>query len=160
MADLTDQQASDMGVEAAQLLGAQRLHQELLEAVDLDPGDDRAEFLVDIEDFLDDLVRHGEQGLCLPHDHAAVDPRPHRDARRGAGVLLGARRIEHRVAGGDVNPYLMLAAILGAALDGQTARLDQANGLAFAVGFLVGMGAMCPKCGSGTRRTSKHSLPR
>jgi glutamine synthetase len=29
-----------------------------------------------------------------------------------------ARRIEHRVAGGDVNPYLMLAAILGAALCG------------------------------------------
>jgi glutamine synthetase len=29
-----------------------------------------------------------------------------------------ARRIEHRVAGGDVNPYLMLAAILGAALNG------------------------------------------
>ncbi|MEQ9040503.1 MAG: glutamine synthetase family protein [Silicimonas sp.] len=29
-----------------------------------------------------------------------------------------ARRIEHRVAGGDTNPYLMLAAILGAALIG------------------------------------------
>ncbi|WP_299865063.1 glutamine synthetase family protein [uncultured Roseobacter sp.] len=29
-----------------------------------------------------------------------------------------ARRIEHRVAGGDVNPYLMLAAVLGAALNG------------------------------------------
>jgi glutamine synthetase len=29
-----------------------------------------------------------------------------------------ARRIEHRVAGGDVNPYLTLAAILGAALTG------------------------------------------
>lgn len=29
-----------------------------------------------------------------------------------------ARRIEHRVSGGDVNPYLMLAAILGAALIG------------------------------------------
>ena len=29
-----------------------------------------------------------------------------------------ARRIEHRVAGGDVNPYLMLSAILGAALMG------------------------------------------
>lgn len=29
-----------------------------------------------------------------------------------------ARRIEHRVAGGDVNPYLMLTAILGAALTG------------------------------------------
>jgi glutamine synthetase len=29
-----------------------------------------------------------------------------------------ARRIEHRVAGGDTNPYLMLAAVLGAALVG------------------------------------------
>ncbi|MEM7722137.1 MAG: glutamine synthetase family protein [Pseudomonadota bacterium] len=29
-----------------------------------------------------------------------------------------ARRIEHRVAGGDINPYLFLAAILGAALGG------------------------------------------
>ena len=29
-----------------------------------------------------------------------------------------ARRIEHRVAGGDVNPYLMVAAVLGAALNG------------------------------------------
>ncbi len=29
-----------------------------------------------------------------------------------------ARRIEHRVAGGDVNPYLLLAVILGAALEG------------------------------------------
>lgn len=29
-----------------------------------------------------------------------------------------ARRIEHRVAGGDVNPYLSIAAILGAALNG------------------------------------------
>ena len=29
-----------------------------------------------------------------------------------------ARRIEHRVAGGDTNPYLMLAVILGAALTG------------------------------------------
>lgn len=29
-----------------------------------------------------------------------------------------ARRIEHRVAGGDINPYLMLAAVLGAAMIG------------------------------------------
>ncbi|WP_298292422.1 glutamine synthetase family protein [uncultured Litoreibacter sp.] len=29
-----------------------------------------------------------------------------------------ARRVEHRVAGGDTNPYLMLAAILGAAMNG------------------------------------------
>jgi glutamine synthetase len=35
-----------------------------------------------------------------------------------------ARRIEHRVAGGDVNPYLMLAAILGAALDGIEQQME------------------------------------
>jgi glutamine synthetase len=35
-----------------------------------------------------------------------------------------ARRIEHRVAGGDINPYLLLAAILGAALVGIEDRLD------------------------------------
>lgn len=35
-----------------------------------------------------------------------------------------ARRIEHRVAGGDVNPYLSLAAILGAALRGIEGRMD------------------------------------
>jgi glutamine synthetase len=35
-----------------------------------------------------------------------------------------ARRIEHRVAGGDVNPYLMLAAILGAALDGMEREME------------------------------------
>lgn len=29
-----------------------------------------------------------------------------------------ARRIEHRVSGGDTNPYLMLAAVLGAAING------------------------------------------
>lgn len=35
-----------------------------------------------------------------------------------------ARRIEHRVAGGDTNPYLMIAAILGAALDGIEDRAE------------------------------------
>lgn len=35
-----------------------------------------------------------------------------------------SRRIEHRVAGGDVNPYLTIAAILGAALDGIQDGLD------------------------------------
>ncbi|MBN8194703.1 glutamine synthetase, partial [Bacillus sp. NTK074B] len=29
-----------------------------------------------------------------------------------------ARRIEHRVAGGDINPYLMMAGVLGGALLG------------------------------------------
>lgn len=47
-----------------------------------------------------------------------------------------ARRIEHRVAGGDVNPYLMLAAILGAALIGIEERLmppDPITGNAYAL---------------------------
>ncbi len=35
-----------------------------------------------------------------------------------------ARRIEHRVAGGDVNPYLTVAAILGAALNGIEDKLE------------------------------------
>jgi len=39
-------------------------------------------------------------------------------AIRIPGGAPTARRIEHRVAGGDVNPYLMLATVLGAALNG------------------------------------------
>lgn len=35
-----------------------------------------------------------------------------------------ARRIEHRVAGGDVNPYLVIAAVLGAALIGIEERMS------------------------------------
>lgn len=35
-----------------------------------------------------------------------------------------ARRIEHRVAGGDTNPYLLFAVILGAVLDGIEKRSD------------------------------------
>jgi glutamine synthetase len=34
-----------------------------------------------------------------------------------------ARRIEHRVAGGDINPYLMIAGVLGGALHGIEAEL-------------------------------------
>jgi glutamine synthetase len=39
-------------------------------------------------------------------------------AVRIPGGPHSARRIEHRVAGADANPYLVLAAVLGAALDG------------------------------------------
>ena len=39
-------------------------------------------------------------------------------AIRIPGGAPTARRIEHRVAGGDINPYLMLAAVLGAAMVG------------------------------------------
>ena len=46
-----------------------------------------------------------------------------------------ARRIEHRVAGGDVNPYLMLPAVLGAAINGiedAAAPCDPITGNAYA----------------------------
>ncbi len=39
-------------------------------------------------------------------------------ALRIPGGSTKARRIEHRTAGGDINPYLMLAAVLGAAMIG------------------------------------------
>lgn len=39
-------------------------------------------------------------------------------AIRIPGGAAAARRIEHRVAGGDINPYLMFAAVLGAAING------------------------------------------
>ncbi|MCR9126034.1 MAG: glutamine synthetase family protein [Rhodobacteraceae bacterium] len=45
-----------------------------------------------------------------------------------------ARRIEHRVAGGDINPYLVLAAVLGSAMQGieaQAAPPDPISGNAY-----------------------------
>lgn len=45
-------------------------------------------------------------------------------AVRIPGGNPAARRIEHRLSGGDVNPYLMLAATLGAALIGIEDKLD------------------------------------
>lgn len=44
-------------------------------------------------------------------------------ALRIPGGPNAARRIEHRVAGGDINPYLTFAAILGAAITGIEDRL-------------------------------------
>ena len=45
-------------------------------------------------------------------------------AIRIPGGPPAARRIEHRVAGGDINPYLTFAAILGAAITGIDDRLS------------------------------------
>ena len=45
-------------------------------------------------------------------------------AVRIPGGSNAARRIEHRVAGADANPYLVLAAILGAALEGIENRIE------------------------------------
>ncbi len=54
---------------------------------------------------------HAPTAACWGYDNRTV-------ALRIPAGPPAARRIEHRVAGGDVNPYLILAAILGAAFDG------------------------------------------
>ena len=89
-----------------------------------------------------DFLRHAVQG-CLsampgsmlvfaPHanSYARLVPGAHAPTgiawayeNRTAAIRIpsgpgAARRIEHRLAGGDVNPYLSIAAVLGAALNG------------------------------------------
>ena len=54
---------------------------------------------------------HAPTSICWAYDNRTA-------AIRVPGGSPAARRIEHRVAGGDVNPYLFLAAVLGSALVG------------------------------------------
>lgn len=54
---------------------------------------------------------HAPTGIAWAYENRTA-------AIRIPGGPPAARRIEHRVAGGDINPYLMLAAVLGAALTG------------------------------------------
>ena len=54
---------------------------------------------------------HAPTGACWAYENRTA-------AIRIPGGSPKVRRIEHRVAGGDTNPYLMLAAILGAAMTG------------------------------------------
>lgn len=54
---------------------------------------------------------HAPTGISWAHENRTA-------AIRIPGGPTVARRIEHRVAGGDINPYLMLAVVLGAALIG------------------------------------------
>ena len=54
---------------------------------------------------------HAPSGLCWAYENRTA-------AIRIPASAPAARRIEHRIAGGDANPYLLLAAILGAALRG------------------------------------------
>ncbi|MFO1142023.1 MAG: glutamine synthetase family protein [Amaricoccus sp.] len=57
-----------------------------------------------------------------PNAHVATEVSWGYETRAAAVRIPGgsnaARRIEHRVAGADANPYLVLAAVLGAALEG------------------------------------------
>ncbi|MGY6412175.1 MAG: glutamine synthetase family protein [Alkalilacustris sp.] len=54
---------------------------------------------------------HAPTGISWAHDNRT-------SALRVPSGPPVARRIEHRVAGGDINPYLLVAAVLGAALLG------------------------------------------
>lgn len=54
---------------------------------------------------------HAPNGICWAYENRTAAIRIPSGSRR-------ARRIEHRVAGGDINPYLMMAGVLGAALIG------------------------------------------
>ena len=54
---------------------------------------------------------HAPTGACWAYENRTA-------AIRIPGGAPVARRIEHRVAGGDINPYLMLSVVLGAALVG------------------------------------------
>ncbi|MEM7091141.1 MAG: glutamine synthetase family protein [Pseudomonadota bacterium] len=93
-----------------------------------------------------DVLRHAVAGLVDAMQQSTLIFAPHQNSYRRirpgshapTGVSWGyenrttairipggnpkARRIEHRVAGADANPYLVLAAILGAALNGITAK--------------------------------------
>ncbi|AUQ58089.1 gamma-glutamylputrescine synthetase PuuA [Phaeobacter inhibens] len=69
------------------------------------------------------LAPHGNSyDRLVPGAHAPVSAAWAYENRTAAIRIPGgspkARRIEHRVAGGDINPYLMLAVVLGAALAG------------------------------------------
>jgi len=54
---------------------------------------------------------HAPTGIAWAHENRTT-------ALRVPSGNPAAKRIEHRVAGGDINPYLFLAVILGAALNG------------------------------------------
>ena len=100
-----------------------------------------------------DMLRHAVAGvlaameestlLFAPHFNSFRRLRPGTHAPTGVGwgyenrtTALripggdpSARRIEHRVAGADANPYLVLAAILGAALIGIEERMQPADAI-------------------------------
>jgi glutamine synthetase len=63
-----------------------------------------------------------------PNAHVASEVSWGYETRAAAVRIPGgsnaARRVEHRVAGADANPYLVLAAVLGAALDGIENRIE------------------------------------
>ncbi|CUH46023.1 glutamine synthetase family protein [Ruegeria atlantica] len=80
---------------------------------------------------------HAPTGACWAYENRTA-------AVRIPGGAPVARRIEHRVAGGDINPYLMLAAVLGGAMNGiedQSEPPAPISGNAYEVGGLPQLAA-------------------
>ncbi len=69
-------------------------------------------------------------------------------AIRVPGGAPAARRIEHRTAGGDINPYLMLAAVTGAALEGINASLTPPDPITGNAYEIPGLPQLAPDMGS------------
>ncbi|MEE9322230.1 MAG: glutamine synthetase family protein [Granulosicoccus sp.] len=63
---------------------------------------------------------HAPVAICWGYENRTA-------ALRIPGGPVSARRIEHRVAGADANPYLVMAAILGAALEGIERQIEPMN---------------------------------
>ncbi|MEM1163654.1 MAG: glutamine synthetase family protein [Pseudomonadota bacterium] len=63
---------------------------------------------------------HAPTGICWAYENRTA-------AIRVPGGAPAARRIEHRTAGGDTNPYLIMAVVLGAALLGIEDELTPPN---------------------------------
>jgi glutamine synthetase len=61
--------------------------------------------------------QHAPTAVCWGYDNRTV-------ACRIPSGAYAARRIEHRVAGGDINPYLTFAAVLGAAMTGIDEKME------------------------------------
>lgn len=95
-----------------------------------------------------DILRHAIAGLLKAMEQSALIFAPHYNSyrrfeesshaptaiswgyeNRTAAIRVPggppqAKRIEHRVSGGDINPYLVMAVVLGAALHGIRNKLD------------------------------------
>lgn len=70
-----------------------------------------------------------------------------------------ARRIEHRVACGDINPYLVIAAVLGAALTGIEDALDPGDPLT-GNAYEQDLPSLAPDWGGAMRRLEDSALMR
>lgn len=94
---------------------------------------------------------HAPTGACWAYENRTA-------AIRVPGGAPAARRIEHRAAGGDINPYLMLAAVLGAALAGIEDGLappPPITGNAYAID---GLPQLCPDWPSAVDRLENDPL--